>query len=238
MLRQTISDPAGEIVRDVWYWESDRSPEALAIFLDGEFYVERMETPRILAELTASGLVPRLACAFLSHAGAETRHRDYTANAPFAHYLTSAVLPWLCRQSGVGPADCLLAGLSLSGLQAAYTAMQHPQVFTRVLCQSGSFWWESERLTADVTQAETVSGSFWISVGDQEKESGVSHPPIGLWQGVDQISAVHRFAQAIGNKGATVHYHCFQGGHDTQCWKGELTAALPWLLGPTKEADQ
>jgi enterochelin esterase-like enzyme len=39
---------------------ADRAAEAICILLDGEYYVERMNAPTLLAELQASGAIPSM----------------------------------------------------------------------------------------------------------------------------------------------------------------------------------
>jgi enterochelin esterase-like enzyme len=53
--------------RKVWYLESGSNPETLCIFLDGEYYVQQMDTPIVLTELTEQNQLPPLACLFVSH---------------------------------------------------------------------------------------------------------------------------------------------------------------------------
>ena len=67
--------------RKVWYTETGPSPETLCIFLDGEFYVRKMEAPALLAGLTTCGQLPSLACLFVSHIDGMARHQDYTCNS-------------------------------------------------------------------------------------------------------------------------------------------------------------
>ena len=54
-----------------------------------------------------------------------------------------------------------MAGSSLGGLTAAYVGYKHPEVFTNVLCQSGSFWWAPDHSGAVLDGVITEPG--WMA---------------------------------------------------------------------------
>jgi hypothetical protein len=78
---------------------------------------------------------------------------------------------------------------------------------------------------------DCASGKYWISVGNQETESGVSHPPSNMIQAVSQVDAAIRFVDALKVQGSDVHFNLFDGGHEMEAWEKELSTALIWLLG-------
>jgi pimeloyl-ACP methyl ester carboxylesterase len=62
------------------------------------------------------------------------------------------------REEHPGVTEIVLAGLSLSGLAAAYAATRHPAVFRAAVCQSPAFWWERGRFAEELhTRARPVS---------------------------------------------------------------------------------
>lgn len=226
-----VTSTSKEYSRKVWYAESGPDPEVFGIFLDGEYYVNKMDAIALLAGLTIRNEVPPIACLFVSHVNGMARHQDYTCNSRYAEFLAKDLTGWLRKRSGIASVGGhLLGGTSLSGLQAAYTSLQYPDIFRLVLCHSGSFWWNQEWLTSTLHSLPQNAAKYWISVGDQETDSGVSHPPTGMRQEVDQISAAMRFADAVSKQGNLVHYHLYQGGHDINPWKEELPEAMRWLM--------
>lgn len=201
-----IASACGTYKRQVWLAENP-STRWLCVFLDAELYLNRVEALEVAREFGT--------CLFVSNLNMEARHYDYTCNPDYAEFIVEDVL---CRFGG--KEKTLLAGLSLSGLAAAHLALTYPSRFDAILCQSGSFWWNDEWLT---TQARK-GGRFWLSVGDQETDCGISHPPTGLRQEVSQMESVKRAAEALG-----AHLSIFEGGHDPARWKRELPEALAWL---------
>ncbi len=71
---------------------------------------------------------------------------------------------------------------------------------------------------------------FWLSVGDEETDVNVSHPPTGLFQGISQITGVERARAVLEDNGGEVHCHRYRGGHTFEHWRAELSDALQWLL--------
>jgi iron(III)-enterobactin esterase len=216
--------------RTLWHLTTG-SPRRIALFLDGEHYLEQMDAPSILLDLTHRGLIPPMACLFVSNANPAARHRDFCCNPDYMDFIMGGLVPWMRERHGpqVDGGDHLIAGTSLSGLQAAYTALHQPETFGRALCQSGSFWWNGEWLSRQLPTLGPA-GDFWLSVGTKEQGKGMVHPPTSLVQDADQDAAVERFTAALQPRCRRVRHHLYQGGHDPGNWRDELSEALPWLL--------
>jgi enterochelin esterase-like enzyme len=74
-----IQSASGEFSRKVWLLTASRGePEKLAIFLDGEYYVNKMDAPAVLTSLQQTGIIPPMVCAFVSHVSGEARHHKRT----------------------------------------------------------------------------------------------------------------------------------------------------------------
>lgn len=164
----------------------------------------------------------------MSFQDSASRHEDYLCNADYARFIAEDVVAWAKqRDPRIAGTDPMLCGVSLSGLAAAYTVAQHPGSFSAALCQSGSFWWLADHaMSFPATRAR-----YWLSVGTEEIETGVRHPPTGLFQRVSQIEGVESAAQSLASRGGTVHYNPYSGGHAFSCWRDELAPALGWLVG-------
>jgi len=118
----------------------------------------------------------------------------------------------------------------LSGLAAAHIALLYPSRFPAALCQSGSFWFEPDAFAQLARQRPPVKTRFWLSVGDEETDEDVSHPPTGLFQGISQIAGVERARAVLEENGGEVNCHRYRGGHSFEHWRAELSDAVQWLL--------
>lgn len=164
------------------------------------------------------------------------RHRDFTCNEAFADFLAIDLHKWI--EEVVGHHErYFVSGLSLSGLQAAFSVLRYPQTFAGALCQSPSAWWNDEWLAGELQTSLPNKNRFWISVGDKEIQEGMTHPPSGLLQSVSQLDSCRRLAAKLAACGADVRFSEFAGGHDPQCWGEELPAALHWLMRPDDGRD-
>jgi enterochelin esterase family protein len=222
--------------REVWIQSSRAIPATVClIFLDAELYLERVGGAAILNQAQEDARLPRLDTVFLSSRNAAARHADFTCNAEFSRALATELPRWIERTTRTAYERYLLCGLSLSGLCAAYTAVEFPEIFAGALCQSPSAWWNDEWLAASLAGRRSEAGRFWVSVGDAELETDVTHPPTGLRQKTSQVASVRRLASALQNAGHIIHFSEYQGGHDPKCWAEELAAALEWLTRPLSQ---
>ncbi|MEJ0000579.1 MAG: hypothetical protein WDO13_16315 [Verrucomicrobiota bacterium] len=67
----------------------------MGVFLDGEFYLNKMDAPATLRELQRTRVIPPMTCAFVSHRDEVARHNDLTCNARFAEFIATDVVRWL-----------------------------------------------------------------------------------------------------------------------------------------------
>ena len=227
----TIRSSVDAYSRTAWIAPGPTTSGSLCLFLDGEHYLRGMDVLPVLDSLTASGRIAPTTFLFVAHGGAEARHVDYVGNAQFARFIGEDVVPWARAHVPTMSAerDHLICGVSLSGLAAAHIAVRYPQLFSAALCQSGSFWLEPESFAALVRARPPARSRFWLSVGDQETDVNVSHPPTGLFQTISQIEGVERARSVLLEAGADVRLHRFNGGHTFPPWRGELADALHWL---------
>jgi len=232
MTEHLIHCAAGNFSRKAWLLESgEEQPEKMAVFLDGEFYLDGMGAAAVVERLRDEGAIPSLPVLFLSQLDLPTRHRELTCDIAFADFVALDVVAWMRqRYPSLAAGDHLLAGPSLGGLQATFTVLRHPGVYTRCLSHSGSYWWNGEWLTHYLEEIPASPSRFWLSVGDRETVFGITHAPTAMRREVGQRDACERFNTALSHQGHEVHFHLFAGAHDFRCWAAELPAALVWLL--------
>ncbi len=216
--------------RQAFYYPATAgAPKDCLLFLDGELYTDRVKAPVILDEPQATGLLSSVACVYLPNVSAAGRHADYTCNEAFASFLAEEVTQWFDRE--VAQFERLfLCGLSLSALQAVFTALRHPGVFAGVLAQSPSAWWEDEWLLNALPTMSAPPQRMWMSVGLQELQTKASHPPTPLVQRSSQLDSVRHLCSALKSGGHDIYSNEYNGGHDSASWAAELTQSLAWLM--------
>ena len=205
-------------------------PHPLCLVLDGEIYWRDLEAVPIFQGV-ADSLASGMTVAYVGHMSAAARHEDFTANEDYARFIGERVVPWLQQEvEGLSEGGHAVVGLSLSGLMAVHLALRYPQFFNACVSQSGSHWWDHETFAETVKRHAPVRGRFWLSVGSQETQTDVRHPPTGLHQLVSQVDGVNNAVRLLREAGGVVNAHEFEGGHARECWREELGEAVRWCL--------
>jgi enterochelin esterase-like enzyme len=220
--------------RAVWL-RAPRDPSRafnLAIILDAELYRDYMQTAALLDELERNNNIANTLFVFVSHHSFDARWIECPCHPPFADFITTELLPWLeTRHPGISTAkERVLIGLSYTGLAAAFVALNSLDTFTRVIAQSGSFWWNDCWLTQHLqSSARTSLVRFYLDVGTKETNENVRHKEDVL-QVMSQIDAVKKFRDMLIEKKYDVTYREFDGAHECAWWKQTLPDALKWAL--------
>ena len=213
----------------------------LLIIFDESAYLTKVPTPVILDNLIAAGKIPRTVAVLIANPSQAVRTEELTANPKFADFLAQELVPWIKVHYNVthDPGKTVVAGSSLGGLAAVYAGFKHPEVFSNVLCQSGSFWWAPDHSGAIPEGVTTEPGGmsrkfiaspklplrFYIDAGAFEFDSN------GTGGGILETSRNMR--DVLLAKGYEVHYQQFVGGHDYLSWRGTLADGLIDLIGTT-----
>lgn len=212
-------------------YSRDGAPCNLLIVFDREQYTseQTVPTPVILDNLAAEGKIPPTVAAFV---GNVNRSKELPCNDAFADFLAKELAPQLRADYRVtdNPEQTVAAGASYGGLAAAFAGLRHPEVFGRVLSQSGSFWWskpdeeEFEWLTRQFADGPKLPVRFYLEVGLWETGIGRLHAPT-------QVAANRHLRDVLRAKGYDVTYSEFSGGHDYFYWRGTFTDGLLALVG-------
>ena len=220
--------------RRVWIREPENILTAshLVVFLDGELYRDWVEANGVINKLLSNREIADAWFVFVSMESVESRWRECPCYAPFAGFIVEELLPWLERRHPeiTAAQQRTLAGLSYTGLAAAFVAKEFPGVFQKIISQSGSFWSNNCSLIDEFAGMERhASTAFYLDVGSQETQENVRHREDVL-QVVSQIEAVSRFRDVLLEKGYSVKYTEFEGGHEFPAWRRTLPEALIWVL--------
>jgi enterochelin esterase-like enzyme len=218
-MRETVSRLNSSYVgneRSIWIREPESVSDAsdLVVFLDGERYRDRVDALSVIEELR--GQVADAWFVFVSEQSPEARWRECPCYPPFAGFIGEELLTWLAdRYIDFNRIKRrVLAGLSYTGLAAAFVVKEYPGAFQRIISQSGSFWWSDCWLVEQFWRLEQkIPVEFYLDVGIQEIHENVRHRE-DVVQVVSQIEGVRRFRDALLAEGHAVRYSEFDGDHD------------------------
>jgi enterochelin esterase family protein len=232
--------------RPIWIYTphsyaAHKKPYPLLVLTDGGVYVNTARVATILDNLIAAGLIPPMVAVMVEN---PDRWRELSCSSAYADFLAQEVVPWARAnyRATDRPAQTIIGGASLGGLQAAFVGLKHSEVFGNVLSQSGSFQWkpegekESEWLTRQFAasprlplrfslEAGLLEGTWWWRSLVPVPANG---PPL-----VDPttLAANINLRDTLQSKGYAVHYTEFNGNHGMLNWRGTLASHLIALVG-------
>jgi enterochelin esterase family protein len=204
----------------------EKPPDGLIVIFDGPTYRPFVTT--ILDNMTNDGVIPPTAAVFINN---PNRTADLSCNSRFTDYLAKELVPWVRKEYGIAadPDRTGVAGSSLGGLAAVYTAFKHPDTFGAVLSQSGAFWYKPPEeaepiwLAREFAAASKRPTRFYLDAGLMETTDVL---------GGDSILASNRHLRnVLRAKGNTVHYAEFNGGHEFLNWRGTFADGMIALFG-------
>jgi enterochelin esterase family protein len=215
-------------------YRSNRGPYPLLLLLDGWAYVHLVPTPTILDNLIADGRLAPMVAVMVDNPSHAARQQDLACSTAFVDFVSQELIPWIQAHYRVvaDPSQTIIGGSSLGGLCAAFAGLFRPDVFGKVLAQSGAFWWKPDNednyewLTRQFEVRPRVVVDFHLAVGVLEVGRKGQIPPTIL-------AANRHLRAALEAKGYSVDYVEFSGGHDYVCWQGVLPAALIALSNPS-----
>lgn len=222
--------------RRVWVYtppgyRTDGAPYPLVVLTDGWFY--HHVAPTILDNLQAEGRIPSLVAVLIDNTRAD-RPRELMCSPSFTDFLTQELHPWVSEQAHVtaDPAQTMIAGVSLGGLCATYTAWRRPDRFGLALSQTGSYWWapegesEPEWLARQVAASELRAVRLYLDVGRLEH---IHDEPFN--GDPTQLTVNRHMRTVLQAKGYPVHYAEYTSGHEFLAVQGSLADGLIALLG-------
>ncbi|MBZ0114137.1 MAG: DUF3327 domain-containing protein [Thermoanaerobaculia bacterium] len=206
-------------------------PFPLLIFLDGYEFLTIDRTETALDQLILEGRIPPVVAVFVHNPTPQSRAWEYTCNPQFLRFMSEELVPWIRERYHVSkdPKDTALVGRSLSGLAATCSAFYRPDLFGKVLAQSGSFWWgpvdeAPEWMAHQIAIRPAKPIEFYLDVGNQED---VPNPLTGL----SMLTVTRHLRDVLLAKQYKVIYREFSGGHDPLAWRSILPDGIAELFG-------
>jgi len=194
----------------------------LVVLMDGLDFLERLNGRDVLDNLISEKKIAPTICVFVDNK--EDRYEELTCNGKFADYLVFELVPWIRNRYTIykEPSKTVIGGFSLGGLEASYIALNHSDVFGKVVSLSGSYWWKDEALIEKYKGQNTLSIKFYLSIGLLEDEPYDTEPIM--------MKCVDRFYNVLIEKGYAPCYEKSHSGHDYLSWGESLGSGLAYLL--------
>jgi enterochelin esterase family protein len=157
--------------------------------------------------------------------GGQARFVEYMCSDSTLGFLIRDVLPLAAEHLHLLPLEensgaYGILGASMGGLMALYSGLRLPDVFGKVISQSGAFGFDlesSESVIYDlVRNYEQRPIKIWMDVGRYEWLLPMNRKMHGL----------------LDAQGYTPIYREYSGGHNYTSWRNEVVLALEALFAP------
>lgn len=183
---------------------------------DGDGYLEYAYINNLLANLSKDPDMPTFAGVFLN---AKDRDREYFANDDYAEFVAQTVVPAAedALHAHISPNDRMVSGISLGGLISFYITLKHPDVFPNCTSQSGSLWFQPERMHEILNGLKGRSDLRFVI-------------QMGLYDEDYMLKGSRDMAQKVQEMGFNSLYLEFPGTHDWVPWRNTLQATIRYFF--------
>jgi enterochelin esterase family protein len=203
------------------YQPPTAEPCPLLVVLDGQDYRRRARITHIVDNLIARGRIRPIALAMPYH-GRGARGVEYACSEATLGFLLYDLLQLAGKELNLvdieaRPGAHGIMGASMGGLMALYAGLRAPEVFGRVLSQSGAFaMGEHDGVVFDLARHGPVRPvKIWMNAGRYE------------WL----LDCNRRMHGLLVEKGYDVVYHEYNGGHNYPSWRDSVGEGLEALFG-------
>lgn len=181
---------------------------------DGKEHLDLLSTNTVLDNLIFTEKLPMTIGIFVD--STNNRAEELRCNDKFVSFLIDEVIPWVRNRYNISsnPQNATISGFSLGGLTSAYVGLKYPEVFGKILSQSGSFWYAPEMFN----QSED---DCWMSemFKNTNKYKSVIYMNVGLLETPDRmIDTNENLYKVLQSLDYDVHFEYFKSGHDYLSW--------------------
>jgi|SRR5690606_5158343 len=149
---------------------------------------------------------------------------DGTRHQAYVDFFAQELVPFI-ESSYPVRADVeerILAGDSLGGTVSLHIALQHPNLFTKVMSMSGAFYEASLQIVAASGDLDWLN--IYMIVGLQEEAFETDR---GVYNFVELNRSMHKLLQ---ERDATIHYEEKDGKHQWGFWQKEVPQAIRYFI--------
>jgi len=149
---------------------------------------------------------------------------DGTRHQAYVDFFALELLPFIESKYPVRntPEERILAGDSLGGTVSLHIALQHPDLFTRIISMSGAYYEASQAIVAATGDLDWLN--IFMIVGLQEDAYETDR---GVYNFVELNRTMHALLQ---ERNAIIHYEEKDGKHQWGFWQKEVPQAIRYFI--------
>lgn len=196
---------------------------------DAFIYLNRVEAPNILDNLISKGKINPMVAVLIDNPTRTSRMTELPLNSNFKDAMISELIPLIKDKYNVtsNPNETIIGGMSYGGLAAAYISFYHPDIFGKVLSQSGGSWRGIE-LTDNF--GNEVRNDWLINQFIIERQKPIKlYLDWGLQENM-VLGANRKFVRVLNEKGYHYKFIEFNGWHDWSNSRKTFPGGLIYLL--------
>lgn len=153
-----------------------------------------------------------------------SRHSNYMS------FIVEELMPFVEGRDGlkIRPRERAAAGASLGGVVSCQLAWKYPELFQKVISQSGAFY---NKATTDALSTSNEKTRYYFMVGTDETAVPTSAGTINI------LEANRQLRDRMKERGLHLHYEEWKGGHTWGLWQENIPHALTtfWPNEPSLE---
>jgi enterochelin esterase family protein len=193
----------------------------LLVVYDGTDFMHRARLVNIVDNLIAEGRIRPIAMALLQNGG-RRRAAEYACSDATLAWIDREILPLAEEQLNLlslrrNPGAYGVLGASFGGLMSIYTGLRMPEVFGRVLCQSGTFEFDGR----DFAAVDLI-------------RHGQARERLKIWMDAGHLDFLlednRRIQPLLKSGGYDVTYRESGGGHNYTSWRDDVWRGLEALF--------
>ena len=228
--------------RRVWiytppgYSKTNSETYDLLVVFDGWEYLNEIPLPTMLDSLIAAKKIPPTVALLIDDSSAAVRLNDLANREEFVGFVGDELIPWVRQKWKVthDPHHTIITGSSAGGLAATFLALRRPDLFGKVLSQSGAFWRGAEGsnsapyewLTKEYSDKPGSDIRFFLDVGARETRGALQGAAPSI------LEANRHLRDVLLKKGyPVIYFEVPDGAHAPEFWRLRLPIGLVSLAG-------
>ena len=211
------------------YNQNRKAKYSIIYLFDSFIYLNRVEVPNILDNMIKEGKIEPMIAVMIDNPTKTSRNTELPINFEFKRFIIDELVPDIRKKYNASPDPNrnIIGGISYGGLAASFIAFYHPDIFSKVLSQSGSFW-RDKQLT-DLFGNE-IRNDWVINQYIRENKKKIK---LFLDWGLQEnmvLGADRKMARILAKKGYDFKFVEFNGWHDWSNSRKTFPVGLMYLL--------